>query len=685
MKMKHLLGTTLLILLAACTNDEPLVPGTGEQGDSGAVSFSITGLSSGSTQSRAAIAVQEENEIKTLDIYVFAYDDNANLADAPNAAPATIDEGQWYLQEKWSYNDEAPITGNGTTLRSFTLGGSGVARTAVIYPQKGRFLRFFMVANADVLTNAADETAFAPAFTTLDAGTGAVATTGTSAADFLKLRLRPAKMDEANPARITNIVCPLPMTAQMTADVAKITDMRTTAQGGATDAPQTTLTAALNRAVARFDVINKAALLGSGDFSLTSVRVRNGFRYVGMANTIPAGSAFETAVEKDFDGMVWTDYQEGDPAVKTGEMLTSAFYTSPTLGGADDPMVISLYGETGRKAQAAPNYSGGRTDIQPLNKDVEVRDAGGNKIEVKANYRYVLTIEKMVGGNLTMAFSVMDWSSEILTPDLDNNTSMPSLLAADADGIVWSKRWGDKLTEVPDFKSVTIDNTAPGKTLGFTIRKAYSIENGTLDFAVRILGAVADKIWLEDAVMGPLLGSATTETTDVVVTLKVKSETEVPLEDRSDLALQVYNVQHPEMQLMITVKNTWKPEERPWINANPVIAVGDKLVANPAETPDINYDFTVASAACPDGWYLPTKADADLLAGATLDDAGVTVTDAAFFKAFPYNAADPLGTWYWLAGDEDADAAWCMMVIGQQAAVYKVAKTSPINVRCVKR
>ena len=688
MKMKHLLVTTLLVLLAACTNDEPLAPGTGGQDDSGAVSFSITGLSSGSTQSRAAIAVQEENEIKTLDIYVFAYDDNANLADAPNAAPATIDETQWYLQEKWSYNDEAPITGNGTTLRSFTLGGSGVARTAVIYPQKGRFLRFFMVANADVLTNAANENAFMPVFTTLNEG-GGVLTTGTSAADFLKLRLRPAKVDEANPTRITNIACPLPMTAQMAADVSKITDMRTTAQGGATNAPQTTLTAALNRAVARFDVVNKAALLGSGDFTLTSVRVRNGFRYVGMANTIPAGSAFETAVEKDFGGMAWVDYTEGTPAAKTGEMLTSAFYTSPTLGGTDDPMVISLYGETGRKAQAAPDYTGS-TDIQPLNKDVEVRDAGGVKIEVKANYRYVLTIEKMVGGNLTMAFSVIDWNSEILTPDLDSNTGMPSLLAADADGIVWSKiDFSDKI----DFKSVTIDNTAPGKALGFTIREAYLIEDMNVShFAVRVLGTRADKIWLEDAVMTPLLGSVTTETMDAVVMLKVKSETEVPLEDRSDLTLQVYNVQHPEMQLMITVKNTWKPEERPTplYNGAPSVALSMGAGTTPCYVAPVNSDddvqFKYANFAtdgtgqCPAGWNIPTKDEIMKITGVTETEWPVDV-DASILRAYP------AGT-YWTRDRFDTDRAWAFKVgMRGDVAIVSIEKMNDLTggrARCVQ-
>ena len=561
MKMKHLLGATLLMLLAACTNEESQVPARGEQDALGAVSFSITGLSSGSTQSRAAMAVQAENEIKTLDVYVFAYDDNANLADAPNAAPAGIDEGQWYLQEKWSYNDEAPIVGNGTTLRGFAPGGSGVARTAVIYPQKGRFLRFFMVANADVLTNAANETDFVPTFTTLTEA-GAVATAGTKASDFLNLRLRPAKIDAMNPGHIAGIACPLPMTAQMVADVARITDMRTTAQGGAADVPQSTLVMALNRAVARFDVVNKAALLGSGDFTLTSVRVRNGFRYVGMANTIPAGSTFETAVEKDFGGMTWVDYVEGSPAVKTAEMLASAFYTSPTLGGEDHPMIVGLYGETGRKAQAAPG--GASTDIQPLNKDVEVRDGLGRKIEVKANYRYVLTIEKMVGGSLTMAFSVMDWNGEILTPDLDDNTSMPTLQAADADGIVWSKGRDELGAEVIDFKSVTIDNTAPGKTLGFTIRGAYFFENGADPcFAVRVLAPEVNKNWLEDAVLTPIEGTVTAKGADALVALRVRTETEVPLKDRGELTLQVYNAKHPEMQWLVTVKNKWKPEERP--------------------------------------------------------------------------------------------------------------------------
>lgn len=692
MKMKQLLSTSLLLLLAACTENEPWKADAGG-GAAGAVSFSITGVSSGSAQTRAAIAVKEENEIKTLDIYVFAYDDNADLADAPATAPANIDESQWYLQEKWSYNSETPVQGNGTTLRSFTLGGSGMARTAVIYPQMGRFLRFFMVANAETLVNAADEQAYAPLFTELDA-TGAVTSVGTTAADFLKLRLRPAPMDENYPALVPTIECPLPMTGQMASTVDKVADMRTTVQGGSTDVPQTTVTALLQRAVARFDVVNKAALLTSGDFTLTSVRVRKGFRYVGLDNLIPSGSDFEVPVEKGFGKRVWQEYKEGDPAVTAGEMLTSAFYTSPTLGGDTDPMVISLYGETGRKAAV---NSGLPPSIQPLDKDIEVVDEHGAKIEVKANYRYVLTIQKLSGGELVHTLSVVDWDSEVLTPDLDGSSSMPALVAADANGVVWSKSgW----PAVIDFQSVIIENNTPGRTLNFLIRDCYDMAEYASNYGVRVLAPEADKNWLEDAVVEMVMGSATLESADGSVSLKVKPESEVPLKDRRDLVVQVYNVRHPELQVLFTVKNVWTPDDlpasAPLYNGIPSVELALSATTTPCyvapynETdgwtgPEQSDLEEMLTNVCPQGWSVPTAHE---LLGIT----GVPEYNNTYPNEYEVDAellkAWPEGT-YWTSTFCDMVRNYAL-VIGRndtgKATVLIEGRSSdnPASVRCIR-
>lgn len=128
MNKKYLLGACLLLTgLASCTNDEIVPTGGDIDGDApgrGAVVFSLSGLGSGSvenpqTRANTVLATQEENRIDSLDIYVFAYDDdgtfNENLTSTDPTAMAKITpqadgdvttDTKWYLQEKWTWKSK---------------------------------------------------------------------------------------------------------------------------------------------------------------------------------------------------------------------------------------------------------------------------------------------------------------------------------------------------------------------------------------------------------------------------------------------------------------------------------------------------------------------------------------------------------------------------------------------------
>lgn len=544
----------MALLLASCASDESLAPVGPEVADSGGVRFNIEGLASGSTQTRAAIAVAAENEIKTLDIYVFAYDDDTDPQTEPAAPPADIDESKWYLRETWRYNEDNPTSVTGDIekgLHAFTLGGKGTARTAVIYPKKGRYLRFFMVANAvnPILQGEWNTSKYPYFVTTANSGTRATLTiptasatdyTGVTTADqFLKLSIQ-LSQDPDRPGGIGPILCPLPMTAQMESSVGGIVDIKESAPAPT----QQTLGVTLKRSVARFDVVNNAVNEGNDNqsgFELKTIAVHNAYNYIQNTGIVPDDAGFIMALKQEIDPTTWIN-TGGVDEHRTKTKL-AAFYTSPTLAGEATPMIISLYGEVGPIL---------------LNQDVKVEKPNGTKIEVEANTRYVLNIQRKIDGALATTFNIIDWNSDVLTPQLDDDTRMPDLTVAAVPGLEYKIEWNGP--------QILIDYGAL-KTHGIIIdiKGGYDQLNRQPSFLCRIAekeevrdenGNWKDLCWIrgENPMMPLYNENATAEVCDLRMIFEIALEADIPLRDRKDVHLVFYNVAHPEKYVIVTVK-----------------------------------------------------------------------------------------------------------------------------------
>lgn len=689
MKVKYLFSAACLLLtsLASCTSDEILPNGGGIDGEvpgKGAVVFSITGLGSGSVENpetRATVlATAEENRIDSLDIYVFAYDDNGTFDEdltstqaaviaklTPQNNDAVANDANWYLQEKWTYKSSEPghssgkvDTGKPQLHEIPTLGGSGVARTAVIYPQQGRCLKFFIVANGGELTATGADTPWTPAFT--DA-TVTPATVGTRASDFLNLRLRlglkPAAADQVLP-----INCPLPMTAQMAATTADMVNMV------GTNAPaQSTRPATLTRAVTRFDVVNYAALPSQGDYTLTDVYVTNHYSFTNMKNLIPAGEVMKAPVKHNLDGRTWAAYTD----LATGEramMLPSVFYTSPTLAGTD-AMQLGLRGVLG-KTTAQPGEL-----LTPLNKDVQVVDADGKPIVLQANYRYLLNIKKL-GSDINIIFSVIDWDSKILDADF-SNAPMPKLIWENTEGITWNVADADMNNHF-----VEMANTAVGGRLAFELGTYTEDEMvdllldptnpAKIPFNIKVVSLndnpafPDDNIWLAT----PVITFDPVKRDRFNVVLDIRPEAEVPLNVRPDLMVMISNKEHAEKQIFFRVHSTWVAPEKP---LNAPVTIGAVTVTpnnNPAGT------WNAAKAATPADYALPTVAQVNTMADITLNATPQTISRVRFLQAFPAGAETrAAGTaTYWLADEDGVDNAKALVVTGNQASIVSLEKTA---------
>ena len=694
MKIKYLLSACLLLSgLASCTSDE-IVPNRGGIDGNvpghGAVVFSLSGLGTGSVENpstRATVlATAEENRIDSLDIYVFAFDDDGVFdenTDSPSAddigflTPASdaevTDNTKWYLQEKWTYKSQEPGRSSGVvdTSKPYlheipSLGGSGVARTAVIYPKKGRCLKFFIVANGGELTATGADTPWTPDFP----GEFSV---GALASDFLNLRLRlglkPAAADQVLP-----INCPLPMTAQMAATTADMVNMV-----GDNAPAQSTRPATLTRAVTRFDVVNYAALPSQGDYTLTDVYVTGHYAFTNMQNLIPAGEALKAPVKHNLDGRTWSAYTD----LATGEramMLASVFYTSPTLAGTD-PMQLGLRGVLG-KTTAKPGEL-----LTPLNKDVKVVDADGNPIVLQANYRYLLNIKKL-GSDINVIFSIIDWDSKILDADF-SNAPMPKLIWENTQGITW------RVTDTDmNRHSVEMANTAVGGRLAFELGTYAEDELADLliaptdptkiPFDVQVLSLndnpafPDDNIWLA----APVITFDPVKRDRFNVVLDIRPEVEVPLNIRPDLMVMVMNKEHAEKQLFFRVTSTWVTPEKP---VNTVVTINDyNVLIVPANSWQNALDKVPATG----NYKMPAVADVNTMAGVQFTATPVTITSQDFLKAFPVVAPESrsagITTYYWLANAHNENEAYCLVRTGDQASVVSKAKSNNLDVRYIR-
>ena len=365
------------------------------------------------TRAGDAIATEDENFIKTLDVYVFG---------------SLTEDGPYTFQELHYYRDDASLT-HLTGIKSFSFdlnpGTETNTTTGLLKLTKGLFVKFYCIANRPQLYGVdAGGTLqpydyFSSLVQTAPGQPANVVTPGVpTEADFLKLQTQ-----LINPTGATEddiFVSPLPMTGAYTTPL-DLTDFST--------ATRAQIGFRLSRMVARFDIVNVAK---ESRFTVESISMSNGR----SASRFFPIEPLKTKGGTDGDlitypvRQVLPDMQQKPTAGAPKLNLTEgAFYTWPSL--KDDEGYLILSGI----------YATNLTDEEPVSYRIPFKqmvNGVGTYIEVNYNHRYTIEITKADPMRLDVNLKVTDWEEDVelddYTPENDFDRNTPLTLEAGAQG-----------------------------------------------------------------------------------------------------------------------------------------------------------------------------------------------------------------------------------------------------------
>jgi len=326
----------------------------------------LTLKTAGTTRADAPIATTEENEIATLDIYVFSSDK---------------EEGPYTYQERFCYRSDGSTVPNATKI-VLTMEGADVA-LATLRPKKGLFTKFYCIANQPRLLKAGTEyTDFTPLEqnspgTDYNVVTKAGVPTETDFLTFTTPLLNPAEGTDV-------LLTPLPMVGSYSPAL----DLRDISMGS-----RTRINMTLSRIVSRFDIINDAAL---SHLTISSVSMGHGRKGVTFFPVIPVedidpDQTLITYPDRDFDG---ADANKGTQ--------TGAFYSYPSP--IDDKGYLIIKGKYALNMTDAPQEVSYMVEFEQ-----SVAGTGGY-IEVKPNHRYTVRITDADPFRLDVNITVSDWT-----------------------------------------------------------------------------------------------------------------------------------------------------------------------------------------------------------------------------------------------------------------------------------
>ena len=320
----------------------------------------------GTTRADAPIATTEENEITSLDIYVFSSDK---------------EEGPYTYQERFCYRSDGSTIPNATKI-ILTVEGDNVA-LATLRPKKGLFTKFYCIANQPKLLKAGAEYTNFVALEQSSPGadynivTKAGIPTETDFLTFTTPLLDPAEDTDI-------LLTPLPMVGSYSPAL----DLRDISMGS-----RTRINMTLSRIVSRFDIINDEKL---SHLTITGVSMGHGRKGVTFFPVVPVEDAdpdktLITYPDRDFDGA------NANKGIQTG-----AFYSYPSPIADKGYLIIK------------GKYALNQTDIpQEVSYMVEFEQsvAGtGGYIEVKPNHRYTVRITDADPFKLDVNITVSDWT-----------------------------------------------------------------------------------------------------------------------------------------------------------------------------------------------------------------------------------------------------------------------------------
>lgn len=378
MNIKHKLSILLLgSLLAACTSentlDKPTPPDQGGTPDDNTreVLLSLKNklkVIPVETKAGDAIATAEENRIYSLDVYVFG---------------SKTEDGEYTFLQQFYYREDARQTVEGDYATSFTLNTGADNSTALLRMKKGLFVKVYCIANSTKLLQA-DGNEFAGFQALLQSNPGQPGNTITAGipteSDFKAFHTPVLQAGVEEDVLLT----PLPMTGAYTTPL-DLTDFSVSAR--------TQLGFKLTRMVARFDVVNNAAL---SKFTIESVSMGNGRTGAGYFPVKVLGNAPTDLIT--YPARAYTADQTAASPKGTG-----IFYCYPSP--VDDGGYLILSG----------TYAANQTENIPVTYKVPFKPAGnetGNYIEVAYNHRYTVSITAADEYHLDFTIDVADWTDE---------------------------------------------------------------------------------------------------------------------------------------------------------------------------------------------------------------------------------------------------------------------------------
>lgn len=419
MKLKHMLFTAGILLLAACSKEEFTDGTSGKNGAANEVRL-IFGGGGESTEYTRAIASDSENRIDRLDIYVFAAANNS---------------ADYYFLEKW----ESAATDDKATFK-FKLSGAGTDRKASIFPTELKGvpnLKLYCVANSKDLYNADGNTATAFTPVTTDAGTGAItnAIAATQATAFEALYA--PLMDAAGQSMYTPLVMTGEGTTKILGNIA-------------------TVKVELKRRAARFDIGNDATKTG---LTIEDITIGDARKHATIMPSILAAIDPGDRTTKLIQYPVIAGSFQLLTKANQG-VTESALYTYPL--SKDDGAFLIIKGKYQNPMQQNPVPVEYHLDIQKT-------DALGNleKMDVNANTRYTLRIKEVMEATITAFFDIEDWTSGggvIIKPD----NAAPVLTALNVEGT--------DVTDLKDLTDISVDAVADDKTITLTATASGQVE-----------------------------------------------------------------------------------------------------------------------------------------------------------------------------------------------------------------
>lgn len=663
---KFLLGASLLAV-CACSQSEILTEGgdPGNSTDTPAAgqtrelvleinnTLQITG-----GQTKAPIATEAENQITSMDIYLFG---------------SKEEEGTYTFLEHLAYRSNLSQVEGATPFELIPNAQNTAVSNAILNVTKGLYVKLYCVANQpDLFMRPAEADAYPDASfskLTLDTESSEVQITKTgtpSEATFRNNYLLRVLTTQAEPLNI-----PLPMVGNVPGPI-DLTNMEESSR------LQTNLK--LTRAVARFDIVNTAA---ESNLTINAVGLEGGYATTSMFPMVgqndPKGEKISYP-ERSF--------ADGD-AINTGGQL-SAYYSY----AAPDNACLVLKGKYTTPGSEAVNV----TYKVPFN---GIKNQEGVNVAIQPNHRYTVTVNEADPYEIKLTIEVLDWeeggSLDEYDPSEANDLKFSAIsLTGDVNGNV-----NNLLHTV---------NTASAGTKGSLKFQSNSAVTVSISYAG---GDMAHK-WLtfaEPAETNLAVGNQYSKEYTFTPTVTAMADFCYPpatvVFSNAAGSLKVLTIHS--LNLATSASNS---QTAYLINPG-----GDKkflMVKSPVNL-DNNVNWTTAMAACPEeeGWRLPTLNDMrQLLLVYNYDDSSYLTPgtqaymDAFDNKTYTYNANPTTALQYkfntvltnanyfyynynYWASDIDPDngnqAGYLYSYSnGSNARFTFAAKTSTYRVRCIK-